>query len=65
MVLTLEELIDLTGYRIASKQAAWILKYYGFEPPRKRFTGAVSISRDQLFTKKIDSISNAQPNWTS
>jgi hypothetical protein len=63
MTLTEEELIDLTGYKIPSKQAEWIEKYFGFKPPRKRFTGAVSITKEQLHSKKDEVITAPEPKW--
>ena len=63
MTLTEEELIDLTGYKIPSKQAEWIEKYFGFKPPRKRFTGAVSITKEQLTQKNLKLATSPEPNW--
>ena len=63
MTLTEEELIDLTGYKIPSKQAEWIEKYFGFKPPRKRFTGAVSITKEQLTQKNPKLATSPEPNW--
>ncbi len=63
MTLTEEELVDLTGYKIPSKQAEWIEKYFGFKPPRKRFTGAVSITKEQLNSKKPDVAPTSEPKW--
>lgn len=64
MILSDEDLFDLTGYKIASKQAEWIEANYGFRPPRKRFTGAVSVTWDQL-NKKIDNVRvSPEPKWS-
>ena len=64
MTLSEEELFDLTGYKIASKQAEWIEKSYGFKPPRKRFSGAVSVTWEQLHYKNKDVPSSPEPKWS-
>ncbi len=62
-VLTNHELFELTGYKNASKQSQWIEKYFGFKPPRKRFTGAVSITKEQLYPKTSVIAAAPEPKW--
>ena len=63
MILTDKELLDLTGYKIPSKQAEWIERHFGFKPPRKRFTGAVSVLWEQLHSKRDQTVISPEPKW--
>jgi hypothetical protein len=63
MILSDAELFELTGYKIPSKQAKWIEDHYGFRPPRKRFTGAVSVLWEQLHSKKEQTVISPEPKW--
>ena len=62
MTLTEEQLIDLTGYKRPSSQAKWFKKHFGFTPPRKRFTGALSVTEAELKVKR-EEIVEAGPKW--
>lgn len=71
LALDKSALFDLTGFKIGSKQAAWIREQLGIEPPmgadgRPRITEEV-VNQAMLARRPggVDTSSpSGQPNWT-